>query len=204
MEIHELNTKALTDPAYVPFDDGTDTYKAEFNEVVENAANAAVAEADLTNNPVAFTSGDAASPTAWTNVSTITSGSTLATLFNRLSTMAKNVRYLKTQTDAINDKTTGAITLSSNVTTTSSFSCICEKRGNFVTVYIAFTATEDISTGTQVATIPSGFRPPRQFRFIVYKTGGTGTLQINSSGTVNAIGAISNTNTVLGMVSYTL
>lgn len=94
MEIHELNTKALTDPAYVPFDDGTDTYKAEFNEVVENAANAAVAEADLTNNPVAFTSGDAASPTAWTNVSVITTGSTLATLFNRISTMVKNVRWL--------------------------------------------------------------------------------------------------------------
>lgn len=94
MEIHELNTKALTDPAYVPFDDGTDTYKAEFNEVVENAANAAVAEADLTNNSVAFTSGDAASPTAWTSVSVITTGSTLATLFNRISTMVKNVRWL--------------------------------------------------------------------------------------------------------------
>lgn len=94
MEIHELNTKALTDPAYVPFDDGTDTYKAEFNEVVENAANAAVAEADLTNNPVAFTSGDAASPTAWSDVSVITTGSTLATLFNRISTMVKNVRWL--------------------------------------------------------------------------------------------------------------
>lgn len=94
MEIHELNTKALTDPAYVPFDDGTDTYKTEFNDVVESAANAAVAEADLTNNPVAFTSGDAASPTAWTNVSVITTGSTLATLFNRISTMVKNVRWL--------------------------------------------------------------------------------------------------------------
>lgn len=94
MEIHELNTKALTDPAYVPFDDGTDTYKAEFNEVVENAANAAVAAADLTNNSVAFTSGDAASPTAWSSVSVITSGSTLATLFNRISTMVKNVRWL--------------------------------------------------------------------------------------------------------------
>lgn len=94
MEIHELNTKALTDPAYVPFDDGTDTYKAEFNEVVEDAANAAVAAADLTNNSVAFTSGDAASPTAWSSVSVITSGSTLATLFNRISTMVKNVRWL--------------------------------------------------------------------------------------------------------------
>lgn len=106
--------------------------------------------------------------------------------------------------DVVFAKTTGTITLSSNVEATSTFSCICEKRGNFVTVYIAFTATEDISSSTQVATIPSGFRPPRQFRFIVYKTGGTGTLQINSSGTVNAIGAISNTNSVIGIVSYVL
>lgn len=94
MWIHELNTKALTDPAYVAFDDGEDTYKTEFNDCVENAANAAVAAADLTENEVAFTSGDAASPTAWTNVSVITTGSTLATLFNRISTMVKNVRYL--------------------------------------------------------------------------------------------------------------
>lgn len=94
MEIHDLNTKALTDPAYVAFDDGTDTYKTEFNDCVESAANAAVAAADLTENEVAFTSGDAASPTAWTNVSVLTSGSTLATLFNRISTMIKNVRWL--------------------------------------------------------------------------------------------------------------
>lgn len=94
MEIHDLNTKTLTDPAYIAFDDGTDTYKAEFNDAVEGKAAAAVAAADLTQNAVAFTSGDAASPTAWTSVSVITSGSTLATLFNRISTMVKNVRYL--------------------------------------------------------------------------------------------------------------
>ena len=106
--------------------------------------------------------------------------------------------------DVVYAKTTGAITLSSNVTATSSFSCICEKRGNFVTVYIAFTATEDIATSATVATIPSGFRPPRQFRTVVYKSGGYGVLQFNTSGTINAIAAISNTNTVIGIVSYVL
>lgn len=94
MQIHDLNEKTLTNPAYVAFDDGEDTYKTEFNECVENAANAAVAAADLTENEVAFTSGDAASPTAWSSVSVLTSGSTLATLFNRISTMVKNVRWL--------------------------------------------------------------------------------------------------------------
>ena len=31
MEIHELNTKTITNPAYVALDDGTDTYKLDLN-----------------------------------------------------------------------------------------------------------------------------------------------------------------------------
>lgn len=94
MQIHDLNTKALTNPAYVAFDDGTDTYKADFKAEIDNAAASAVADADLTDNTVAFTSGDAASPTAWTAVDVLTSGLSLKTLFNLISTMVKNVRYI--------------------------------------------------------------------------------------------------------------
>lgn len=94
MQIHDLNTKSLTDPAYVAFDDGTDTYKTEFNDVVADAAADAVASADLTDNTVAFTSGDSTSPTGWTAVDVLTSGLSLKTLFNRISTMVKNVRYI--------------------------------------------------------------------------------------------------------------
>ena len=94
MQIHDLNTKALTNPAYVAFDDGTDTYKADFKAEIDNAAADAVADADLTDNTVAFTSGDSASPTGWTAVSVLTSGLSLKTLFNRISTMVKNVRYI--------------------------------------------------------------------------------------------------------------
>lgn len=94
MQIHDLNTKALTDPAYVAFDDGTDTYKADFKAEIDNAAASAVADADLTDNTVAFTSGDAESPTTWTAVSVLTSGLTIKELFNRISTMIKNVRYI--------------------------------------------------------------------------------------------------------------
>ncbi len=94
MQIHDLNTKALTNPAYVAFDDGTDTYKADFKAEIDNAAASAVADADLTDNTVAFTSGDAESPTTWTAVSVLTSGLTIKVLFNRISTMIKNVRYI--------------------------------------------------------------------------------------------------------------
>lgn len=94
MQIHDLNEKTLTNPAYVAFDDGTDTYKVEFNDTVESAAQSAVAATDLTQNTVGFTSGDSLSPSGWTSVSQITTNSTLATLFNRISTMVKNVRYI--------------------------------------------------------------------------------------------------------------
>lgn len=94
MQIHDLNTKALTNPAYVAFDDGTDTYKADFKAEIDNAAAAAVADADLTDNTVAFTSGDAERPTTWTAVSVLTNGLPIKTLFSRISTMIKNVRWL--------------------------------------------------------------------------------------------------------------
>lgn len=94
MQIHELNTKALTDPAYIAFDDGTDTYKADFTQVIDDAVAEAFTSADVSGGVVNYTSGDAASPTAWTDVSVMSSGSTLATLMNRISTMVKNVRYI--------------------------------------------------------------------------------------------------------------
>ena len=94
MQIHELNTKALTDPAYVPFDDGTDTYKADFKEVIDDAVAEAFSSADVSGGVVDYTSGDSSSPSSWTDVSVMSSGSTLATLMNRISTMVKNVRYL--------------------------------------------------------------------------------------------------------------
>ena len=128
MQIHDLNTKALTDPAYVAFDDGSDTYKADFKAEIDNAAADAVADADLTDNTVAFTSGDAASPTAWTAVSVLTSGLTIKVLFNRISTMIKNVRWLysklgTTDISSIGGGTvTGAISsLNSNVLVTVPF-----------------------------------------------------------------------------------
>ena len=82
MNIHELNTKTPGSTAYVALDDGTDTYKANLPGI------------NLQNNPVTFTSGDSSTATSWTSVSTVSSGSTLSVLLNRISTMIKNVRYL--------------------------------------------------------------------------------------------------------------
>lgn len=207
MEIHDLNTKALTDPAYVAFDDGEDTYKTEFNECVENAANAAVAAADLTENEVAFTSGDAASPTAWTNVSVITTGSTLATLFNRISTMVKNVRWLysklgTTDISSIGNGTvTGALsTLNGNLKTSlntndwfSVYNEYCQAIIRNGVVYVRGQSFGNKSIGgsdyTALTTLPEKYRPSATYYFPVGWSGYGLNMRINASGVISFAGA---------------
>lgn len=46
------------------------------------------------DSTVSYTSNDNTNPTAWTNISAITSGEKHSSLFNKISTMFKNVRYL--------------------------------------------------------------------------------------------------------------
>ena len=49
---------------------------------------------DSKDNTVSFTSADSTSPTAWTDVAALASGEKHSSLFNKISTMFKNVRYL--------------------------------------------------------------------------------------------------------------
>lgn len=51
-------------------------------------------DGDSINNTVSFTSLDSDSPTAWTNVSMLTSGERHSSLFRKISTMFKNIRWL--------------------------------------------------------------------------------------------------------------
>ena len=74
---------------------------------------------DTRLNTVSFTNADSTSPTAWTDVSVLSNGLTHSDLFNRISTMFKNVRYLykllgKTDISAIGDGTVTGI-LSQNL-----------------------------------------------------------------------------------------
>jgi len=174
MQIHDLNEKTLTNPAYVAFDDGTDTYKADFKAEIDNAAASAVADADLTDNTVAFTSGDAESPTTWTAVSVLTSGLTIKELFNRISTMIKNVRYIwnllgsssfsnvaSTLTGAIGNTalTTTAQTLSGAIAEHERDISGLNSKSYIVTQWVSFSYyTSEQLVGTYVnPTVPTGF-----------------------------------------------
>lgn len=86
MQIHELPViGTAADADVLAVDNGSTTQKITVGnlgkKITEDAA-------------PAFTSGDAASPTAWTAVNTVTSGTALKTVLNSLTTMMKNVRYL--------------------------------------------------------------------------------------------------------------
>lgn len=79
------STTTVNNSDVLPIDAGSGakkiTYQNLKNKIVEDAA-------------PTYTSGDAASPTAWSNVTVIASGISLGTLLNRITTMVKNVRWI--------------------------------------------------------------------------------------------------------------
>lgn len=99
---HETNgTKKLDVTKISPVDStlSSSSTNAVQNKVINTALSGKLAtNGNSQNNTVAFTSGDVANDaaaTSWTaNVATLATGLTHANLFNRISTMMKNVRYL--------------------------------------------------------------------------------------------------------------
>ena len=67
-----------------------------------------------------FTSGDAASPTEWTAVSVLTSGLTIKVLFNRISTMIKNIRWLYSKLGTTDISSIGGGTVTGAISSLSS------------------------------------------------------------------------------------
>ena len=80
---------------------------------------------DSKDNTITFTSADSTTATAWTDVAVLSTGEKHSSIFNKVSTMFKNIRFLykmlgTTDISAIGDGTvTNALsTLNSNLTTT--------------------------------------------------------------------------------------
>ncbi len=66
---------------------------------------------DSGENTAVYTSGDAANPSGWTDVAVMASGEKHKSLFNKLSTMAKNVRWLYKMLGTTNIASIGGGTL---------------------------------------------------------------------------------------------
>lgn len=74
---------------------------------------------DSKDNVVAFTSGDASNPSAWTDVELVKTGETHESLFGKISTMIKNLRWLHKMLG-----TADISTLSTNGTVTDALSAL--------------------------------------------------------------------------------
>lgn len=123
---------------------------------------------DLKNNYVSFTSGDSADAdaTSWTSVQPMANTDVFSVLFNKISTMAKNVRYLykmvtELQTGHLND---ASITASSEKieiipeTGSAYYPCFYIKVGCVVHVYLGLTNLTP-NTSSTIITLPVGYRP---------------------------------------------
>lgn len=77
-------------------DDATEHMESTDNPhaVTASQIGALATNGDSKSNTVTFTSADSTSPTAWTDVAALASGEKHSSLFNKISTMFKNVRYL--------------------------------------------------------------------------------------------------------------
>lgn len=193
---------------------------------VETALSAIEAEldsietADTATNTVTFTSGDETDTSqisSWAAVTKLDTGETHATLFGKISTMFKNIRYLykmlgTTSISGIGDSTvTGAIsTLNGNLNTfigkfafggrTSPFSAYQGRIDNFTieqwkvdrVIFIqgAFRTTQAISAGAALAT--GGTSPLYNFNMplLGMQNNTPQTLYINGTGSICAAESI--------------
>lgn len=98
-------TTTVNDSDVLPIDAGSGAKKITYvnlkNKIINDAA-------------PTYASGDAENPTAWSSVTVITSGPSLGTLLNRITTMIKNVRWLyarlgTTDISSLGTTITGAI-----------------------------------------------------------------------------------------------
>lgn len=77
MQIHELGTRTPGVYDYAALDTGSQTYKAKVGDLKPQ-----------------YTSYDAASPTSWADFATMGSNTPISTFFERVTYIARNVRYL--------------------------------------------------------------------------------------------------------------
>lgn len=173
MQIHELNTGTPAASDVLAIDNGSDTYKTTADKLIST-----------------FTSGDSLTPTGWTDVAKLTTGSTLGNLFGAISTMIKNVRYLfaKLGTTDISGIGGGTVTGALDtyvkdsgwieVTFTPDFTNYgasahlqYRKIGKVVVLTGTIRPTGTIaagSTATTICTLPTGYRPPETIYLVCH------------------------------------
>ena len=150
MQIHELSTRTPGVYDYAALDTGSQTYKAQVGNLKPQ-----------------FVSYDAANPTSWANVDTVGSNSPISSVFEKLTYIFRNVRYLwkligSNAFSNVAETISGAIGNTALTTTATSISgAIAEHEGDISTInnnlstliHKSFSISENSS---KTFTIPGG------------------------------------------------
>lgn len=130
-------------------DKETNFRRGNVNITAENIG-ALKTDGDSANNTVSFTTADSTTATAWTDVAVLTSREKHSSIFNKISTMFKNIRYLykmlgTTDISSIGDGTaTGAIsTINNNLNTKIGFIDFHNMIHTITSYGVSWTATQD-------------------------------------------------------------
>lgn len=104
----------------------------------EEAAEAALAAAggDISEKTVTFDSQDAEDPEEWTDVDVLATGTKLSLLFQKVSSMFKNIRFLKKKTDVLDLEVNKLNTNKVSYPTSGTFLCFFKAINSRVVLYV--------------------------------------------------------------------
>ena len=122
---------------------------------------------------VTFTSGDSTSATLFTSVDTLSTDSTLSSLFNKISTMFKNIRYLYSMVTTLNSDLSNLTRVSETTVTTGYFNSPISFRRVGNVVYVRMNATPGWSFSASrlfIANFPSGYAPTYDSDSVLYES----------------------------------
>lgn len=142
MQIHELNTRTPGVYDYMALDTGSQTYKSKVGDLKPQ-----------------YTSYDAANPSSWVNVDTVGSNTAISSVFEKLSYMFRNIRYLwkligSNAFSNVAETISGAIGNTALTTTATDISgAIAEHESDITTINgkltaVAFNLTRDTTNTT--------------------------------------------------------
>ena len=113
-------------------EDHNDNMKAideKLKDIETKADNNVNASGDSKDDTCTFTSADSKSPTGWTDVESLLSGEKHNSLFNKISTMFKNVRWLYKRLGSVDISTIGAGTVTSAIASLDRTKLTCSSSG---------------------------------------------------------------------------
>lgn len=117
---NDLTDKPTIPPAVAVKGNSESAYRTGNVNLTPENIGAVATGGNTAENTVVFTSADSTTATAWTDVSTLTTGEKHSSIFNKVSTMFKNIRFLYKMLGTTNISSIGDGTVTNAISTLNS------------------------------------------------------------------------------------